>query len=86
MKHEKDTTALILIVILSTLSACANSGTAILNTLANTNDYTKVRNISYGVQSRNKLDIYNPSISATNKSKNAVIVFSTVGAGENVQA
>lgn len=75
MKYSKDSRALILIVILLTLSACANSGTALLNSLANTNDYTKVGNVSYGEQPQNKLDIYIPSISSMNKRKNAVIVF-----------
>ena len=75
MKYLKDIKALILIVILLALSACANSGTTLLNNFAKTNDYTKISNISYGAHPQNKLDIYNPSISATKNSKNAVIVF-----------
>jgi acetyl esterase/lipase len=75
MKYSKDFLTFISIVVLLTLSACANSGTGLLNTFAKTNDYTKVSDISYGIQPQNNLDIYNPSISTTNKRKNAVIVF-----------
>lgn len=55
------------------LSACANSGTAILNSLAKTGDYKRTSNITYAANSKNKLDVYqavNPTLS-----KNSVIVF-----------
>lgn len=56
------------------LSACAKSGTVLLNVLAKTGDYTSVTNIDYGSHPDNKLDIYKPSIISTND-KNPVIVF-----------
>ncbi len=73
MKYLSPVKTFIFIVILLTLSACANSGTALLNTFANTNDYTKTLNIAYGTHRQHKLDIYNPSI--TSNHKNPVIVF-----------
>lgn len=58
-----------------TLSACASSGTELLNSFARTGNYTKVSNIVYGSQPQNKLDIYQPTKLSASKNKGAVIVF-----------
>ena len=55
------------------LSSCAQSGVALLNSTAKTNDYIKITDRVYGTQARNTLDVYHPKgITATKK---PVIVF-----------
>ena len=65
-------TRLIHIFVLFFLSGCASTGTTLLNSLAKS-DYKKTSDISYGLHSENKLDIYRPI--STTKSNGKVIVF-----------
>ena len=59
------------------LSACANTGTTVLNSFSKTGDYTTTKNIAYGSFPQNKLDVYRPSSSSGSSIKNdhPVVVF-----------
>ncbi|MEE9351485.1 MAG: alpha/beta hydrolase [Thiotrichaceae bacterium] len=63
----------LLILLTGYLSSCSQVGSVLLNSTAKTGDYIKTGDVSYGTHQRNKLDVYRPK--KTNSNKSPVVVF-----------